>query len=68
MITTIIISLVAAILYLFYRKGNTGGRLTAKESKRKIYLIFLIGVLTLLAIFSPKAQERIHTFRQKMRL
>jgi len=68
MITALIISLVGAILYLFFRKGGSAGRRSSTDSKSRIYIILLIGVLTLLAIFSPRVQERIDTLKRRLKL
>lgn len=68
MITAIIISLVAGIFYLLLRMGKSGGRFASRESKGNLFILLLIGILTVAALFSPEVRKRIEALRRKLNL
>jgi len=68
MITAIIISLVAGIFYLLFRMGKSGGIFASRESKGNLFILLMIGILTVVALFTPEARKRIEALRRKLNL
>lgn len=68
MITAIIISLVAGIFYLLFRMGKSGGSFASRESKGNLFILLMIGILTVVALFTPEARKRIEALRRKLNL
>lgn len=68
MITFAIICLVAAVLYMLLRNEKTKDPFNPRGSEEKVTIWLLIGLLTILALFSPQVREKIQDLRNKVKL
>jgi hypothetical protein len=67
MITLFIVSLIAIILYMLWKNEKQKETFGSRGSQDKVFIWLLIGLLTVVALFSPKVRERIQGLRQKIK-
>lgn len=68
MITFIIASVIAALLYLLWKNERRAKPMDQSTSSGKVPLWLLLGILSLLALLSPKIRDKIKDLKQKHQL
>lgn len=68
MITIIIASLIATLVYLLFRNERQEQTSDPKRSAKKVPLWLLIGLLTFVALFSPAVRTKIQDLRKRIKI
>jgi hypothetical protein len=68
MITLLIVSLIAAVLYLFMRNNRQVKPLTPGPPLDKKAFWLLIGLLSIVSLLYPRIRDKINELRQKHQL
>jgi len=68
MITIVIVSLVGVLLYLLWRTEQQAGPMDQRNSSGKVPLWLLLGILSMIALLSPKIRDKIKDLKQKHHL
>ena len=65
MITSLLIGLIAVLLY-FVIRGERSRKFTNGISPQYLYLILLTGIFILLTLFNPELKEKVKILKRKL--
>jgi len=68
MITILIVGLLSGLFYLLWKNELQANPKNQRNSSGKVSLWLLLGILSLLALLSPKIRDKVKDLRQKHRL
>jgi len=68
MLTIIIASLIATLIYLLFRNERQEQTSDPKSSAKKVPFWLLIGLLTFVALFSPAVRDKIQDLRKRIKI